>query len=50
MTSNEINERIFIETPRLIIKTLNQANYDAYRLQQKDPYFTKYFRFKRCIN
>lgn len=39
-----VTERnIFLETPRLIIRTLSNADYDAYRLQQKDPYLTEFF-------
>lgn len=38
-----MNNNIFIETPRLIIKTLDQTDYEAYRLQQKDPYLTAFF-------
>ena len=34
---------IFIETPRLIIKTLDKTDYVAYRLQQKYPYLTEFF-------
>ena len=34
---------IFIETPRLIIKTMEIKDYAALRLQQKDPYVMEFF-------
>ncbi len=43
MSSNEINGRIFFETPRLIIKALDESHYEAYRSQQKAPYLTEFF-------
>ena len=43
MTSNEINGRMFLETPRLIITALDETHYEAYRSQQKDPYLTEFF-------
>lgn len=33
----------FIETPRLLIKTLDENDYEAYRTQQKDLYLTEFF-------
>lgn len=37
-----MSENIFLETPRLIIKTLDENDYEAYRAQQKYPYLTRF--------
>lgn len=43
MNSEERHDSIFIETPRLIVKTLSMKDYSYLRMQQKDPYVMRFF-------
>lgn len=38
-----MDNNLFIETPRLIIKKLNAKDYPYLRMQQKDPYIMEFF-------